>query len=41
MAKTEPVAGERAVCILTASIAGTEGQIGQTPYAASKAGLLA
>lgn len=41
MAKTEPAPGEgRGVCILTASIAGYEGQIGQTPYAASKAGVI-
>jgi NAD(P)-dependent dehydrogenase (short-subunit alcohol dehydrogenase family) len=40
MAKTEPVKGERGVCILTSSIAGYEGQIGQTPYAASKAGVI-
>jgi NAD(P)-dependent dehydrogenase (short-subunit alcohol dehydrogenase family) len=40
MAKTKPVVGERGVCILTASIAGYEGQIGQTPYAASKAGVI-
>ncbi|PPQ36176.1 SDR family NAD(P)-dependent oxidoreductase, partial [Rhodopila globiformis] len=40
MAKNEPVNGERGVCILTASIAGYEGQIGQTPYAASKAGVI-
>jgi two-component system response regulator WspF len=40
MAKNEPVEGERGVCIMTASIAGYEGQIGQTPYAASKAGVI-
>ncbi|HYZ34982.1 MAG TPA: SDR family NAD(P)-dependent oxidoreductase, partial [Crenalkalicoccus sp.] len=40
MAKTEPVAGERGVIVLTASIAGYEGQIGQTPYASSKAGVI-
>jgi NAD(P)-dependent dehydrogenase (short-subunit alcohol dehydrogenase family) len=40
MAKNEPVNGERGVCIFTASIAGYEGQIGQTPYAASKAGVI-
>lgn len=40
MAKTEPVDGERGVCILTASIAGYEGQIGQVPYATSKAGVI-
>jgi len=42
MAATEPVGpdpGERGVCVLTASIAAFEGQIGQIPYAASKAGV--
>ncbi|MFN3448843.1 MAG: SDR family NAD(P)-dependent oxidoreductase [Roseococcus sp.] len=39
MARTEPVEGERGVCILTASVAGYEGQIGQIPYASSKAGV--
>ena len=41
MARTEPLAsGERGVCVLTASIAGYEGQIGQIPYASSKAGVI-
>jgi NAD(P)-dependent dehydrogenase (short-subunit alcohol dehydrogenase family) len=40
MAKHDPVEGERGVCILTASVAGYEGQVGQTPYAASKAGVI-
>ncbi|MBY0337361.1 MAG: SDR family NAD(P)-dependent oxidoreductase [Acetobacteraceae bacterium] len=40
MAKTEEANGERGVCILTASIAGYEGQIGQIPYASSKAGVI-
>jgi NAD(P)-dependent dehydrogenase (short-subunit alcohol dehydrogenase family) len=40
MAKTEPVGGERGVAVLTASVAGIEGQIGQIPYAASKAGVI-
>ncbi|HET8587031.1 MAG TPA: SDR family NAD(P)-dependent oxidoreductase [Candidatus Limnocylindria bacterium] len=40
MASTEPIDGERGVCILTASIAGYEGQIGQVPYASSKAGVI-
>ncbi|HZH45125.1 MAG TPA: SDR family NAD(P)-dependent oxidoreductase, partial [Roseococcus sp.] len=41
MARAEPTAeGERGVCILTASIAGIEGQIGQIPYASSKAGVI-
>ena len=37
MARHEPVDGDRGVCILTASVAAWEGQIGQIPYAASKA----
>ena len=32
--------GERGVCVLTASVAAWEGQIGQLPYAASKAGVV-
>ncbi|MCU0886737.1 MAG: SDR family NAD(P)-dependent oxidoreductase [Rubritepida sp.] len=40
MAKTEPVGGERGVAVLTASVAGYEGQIGQIPYASSKAGVI-
>ena len=40
MATTEPVDGERGVCVMTASIAGYEGQIGQVPYASSKAGII-
>ncbi len=41
MAKTEPLeSGERGVVVLTASIAGYEGQIGQIPYASSKAGVI-
>ncbi|MCS6892222.1 MAG: SDR family NAD(P)-dependent oxidoreductase [Rhodovarius sp.] len=41
MARTEPLpSGERGVCVLTASIAGYEGQIGQIPYASSKAGVI-
>ena len=40
MAKNEPTAdGERGVCVLTASVAAYEGQIGQIPYASSKAGV--
>src|SRR5262249_47366297 len=31
---------ERGVCILTASVAAYEGQIGQVPYASSKAGIV-
>lgn len=41
MARTEPLpSGERGVVVLTASIAGYEGQIGQIPYATSKAGVV-
>ena len=40
MARQEPLNGERGVCILTASVAAYEGQIGQIPYAASKAGIV-
>ena len=40
MARTEPVDGERGVCVLTASVAAFEGQIGQIPYASSKAGIV-
>jgi NAD(P)-dependent dehydrogenase (short-subunit alcohol dehydrogenase family) len=40
MARNEPVDGERAVCVLTASIAAWEGQIGQAPYASAKAGIV-
>ena len=41
MAQTEPLpSGERGVVVLTASIAGYEGQIGQIPYASSKAGVI-
>lgn len=40
MAKTEDVDGERGVIVLTASVAAFEGQIGQIPYAASKAGIV-
>lgn len=40
MARTEPVDGERGVFVLTASIAAYEGQIGQIPYASSKAGIV-
>lgn len=40
MAANEPVDGERGACVLTASIAGYEGQIGQIPYASSKAGVI-
>lgn len=41
MARNEPSAeGERGVCVLTASVAAYEGQIGQIPYASSKAGVV-
>lgn len=40
MAKNEPVDGDRGVCVLTASVAAFEGQIGQIPYASSKAGIV-
>ncbi len=41
MAAAEPLAeGERGVIISTASVAATEGQIGQAAYSASKAGII-
>jgi NAD(P)-dependent dehydrogenase (short-subunit alcohol dehydrogenase family) len=40
MAGNEPLAGERGVCVLTASVAAYEGQIGQIPYASAKAGVV-
>ena len=40
MAAAEPLDGERGVVVLTASIAAYEGQIGQIPYASSKAGVV-
>ena len=40
MAKNELVDGERGVCVLTASVAAWEGQIGQIPYASAKAGVV-
>lgn len=40
IAKTEEVDGERGVVIMTASVAAFEGQIGQIPYASSKAGVV-
>jgi len=40
MAVAEPEDGERGVVVLTASIAAYEGQIGQIPYASSKAGIV-
>jgi len=40
MAKNEIVDGERGACVMTASVAAYEGQIGQIPYSASKAGIV-
>ncbi len=40
MAAHEPVEGERGVCVLTASVAAWEGQIGQIPYASAKSGVV-
>jgi NAD(P)-dependent dehydrogenase (short-subunit alcohol dehydrogenase family) len=40
MAKNDPVDGDRGVCVLTASVAAFEGQIGQIPYASAKAGIV-
>jgi len=40
LAKKEAVDGERGVVIMTASVAAFEGQIGQIPYASSKAGIV-
>jgi NAD(P)-dependent dehydrogenase (short-subunit alcohol dehydrogenase family) len=40
MAKNETTDGDRGVCVLTASVAAFEGQIGQIPYASSKAGIV-
>lgn len=40
MAANEPVDGDRGVCVLTASVAAFEGQIGQIPYASAKAGIV-
>ncbi|WP_200304637.1 SDR family NAD(P)-dependent oxidoreductase [Streptomyces adelaidensis] len=40
MAGNEPADGERGVCVLTASVAAWEGQIGQIPYASAKAGIV-
>jgi NAD(P)-dependent dehydrogenase (short-subunit alcohol dehydrogenase family) len=40
MARNEPLDGDRGVCILTASVAAYEGQIGQIPYASAKAGIV-
>jgi NAD(P)-dependent dehydrogenase (short-subunit alcohol dehydrogenase family) len=40
MATNEPDDGERGACVLTASVAAWEGQIGQIPYASAKAGVV-
>jgi NAD(P)-dependent dehydrogenase (short-subunit alcohol dehydrogenase family) len=40
MAKQEPVGEERGVVVNTASVAAFDGQIGQTAYSASKAGIV-
>ncbi|MGD9985908.1 SDR family NAD(P)-dependent oxidoreductase [Pseudonocardia sp.] len=40
MAQLDPVDGERGAIVLTASVAAWEGQIGQIPYASSKAGVV-
>ena len=40
MARNGPEGGDRGACVLTASIAAYEGQIGQIPYASSKAGIV-
>ena len=40
MAETEAVDGERGVIVNTASVAAFDGQVGQTSYAASKAGIV-
>lgn len=40
MAKNDPSEGDRGVIVMTASVAAYEGQIGQLPYAASKAGIV-
>lgn len=40
MARNEPIDGDRGACVLTASVAAWEGQIGQIPYASAKAGVV-
>ena len=40
LARNDPDDGDRGVLVLTASVAAWEGQIGQMPYAASKAGIV-
>ncbi|ADP81246.1 SDR family NAD(P)-dependent oxidoreductase [Pseudofrankia inefficax] len=41
MAKNEEIDGERGACVLTASVAAFDGQIGQIAYSASKGGVAA
>ena len=40
MAKNDVIDGERGAMVMTASVAAFEGQIGQIPYSASKAGVV-
>jgi NAD(P)-dependent dehydrogenase (short-subunit alcohol dehydrogenase family) len=40
MVRHDPVDGERGAIVMTASVAAFEGQIGQIPYTASKAGIV-
>lgn len=40
MAKNEAIDGERGACVLTASVAAFEGQIGQIAYSAGKSGIV-
>lgn len=40
MAANPEINGERGVCVLTASVAAWEGQIGQLPYASAKGGIV-
>lgn len=40
IARTDEVDGERGAIVMTASVAAFEGQIGQLPYTASKAGIV-
>jgi NAD(P)-dependent dehydrogenase (short-subunit alcohol dehydrogenase family) len=40
MAGNTLIDGDRGVCVLTASVAAFEGQIGQVPYASAKAGVV-
>jgi NAD(P)-dependent dehydrogenase (short-subunit alcohol dehydrogenase family) len=40
MAPNEPLDGDRGAIVMTASVAAWEGQVGQIPYASSKAGVV-